>query len=411
MKIAIIGGGASGIAAALSAADENPSAHITILERLDAVGKKILATGNGHCNMTNENISAEHYHSENITAAKKLLSEMPTEKVLSFFENMGLYTMTDDAGRIYPYCRQASMVLDILLAELERKKINVVCGFKAEYIEFSKNKFTITSQWGDIFRADKVIISAGGKAAPKQGTDGGGYRLAKKLGHTYTYIFPSLVAMECDDKVFKGFKGIRVMGGLALFINGEKKTCDVGEIQLTDYGVSGIPAMQLSCLLKKHAIEKQAEIGIDFFPDKTAVELEEIITSKIKKYPNETLENLFLGLLNKKIMYALLERSGAYPLSRKANSLTEEEVKETVFLLKMWKFGVKGTTGWDFAQVTGGGIPLDEIDENFQSKIIPNLYFTGEILDVTGECGGYNLHWAWCSGIKAGKNAAKDQNR
>lgn len=408
MKIAIIGGGASGIAAALSAAEENPSAHITILERLDRIGKKILATGNGHCNMTNENMSADHYYSENTATAKKLLSEMPVEKVISFFENMGLYTMTDDAGRIYPYCRQASMVLDILLLELKRKNINIVCDFKAEDIEFSKNKFTITSQTGNVFRANKVIISAGGKAAPKQGTDGSGYRLAKKTGHTYTYIFPSLVAMECDSKVFKGLKGIRVMGGLTLFINEKKAGCDYGEIQLTDYGVSGIPAMQLSCLLKKHAIEKQAQIGIDFFPEKTSEELKKIITSRIKKYPDETLENLFLGLLHKNIMYAVLKQAGAFPLSRKAQSLTPKETEEIVSLLKLWKFNVKGTTGWDFAQVTGGGIPLDEIDENFQSKIIPNLYFTGEILDVTGQCGGYNLHWAWCSGIKAGKNAAKE---
>ncbi len=408
MKIAIIGGGASGIAAALSAAEENPSAHITILERLDRIGKKILATGNGHCNMTNENMSADHYYSENIEAAKKLLSEMPVEKVLSFFENIGLYTMTDDAGRIYPYCRQASMVLDILLLELKRKNINIVCDFKAEDIEFSKNKFTITSQTGNVFRANKVIISAGGKAAPKQGTDGSGYRLAKKTGHTYTYIFPSLVAMECDSKVFKGFKGIRVMGGLSLFINGKKAGYDYGEIQLTDYGVSGIPAMQLSCLLKKHAIEKQAQIGIDFFPEKTAEELKKIITSRIKKYPDETLENLFLGLLHKNIMYAVLKQADTFPLSRKTQSLTPKETEKIISLLKMWKFNVKGTTGWDFAQVTGGGIPLDEIDENFQSKIIPNLYFTGEILDVTGQCGGYNLHWAWCSGMKAGKNAAKE---
>lgn len=408
MKIAIIGGGASGIAAALSAAEENPYAHITILERLDKIGKKILATGNGHCNMTNENMCADHYYSENTATAKKLLSEMPVEKVLSFFENIGLYTMTDDAGRIYPYCRQASMVLDILLLALKRKNINIVCGFKAEDIEFSKNKFAIKSQTGDIFRADKVIISAGGKAAPKQGTDGSGYRLAKKMGHTYTYIFPSLVAMECDSKVFKGFKGIRVMGGLSLFINGKKAGYDYGEIQLTDYGVSGIPAMQLSCLLKKHAIEKQAQIGIDFFPEKTVEELKKIITSRIKKYPDETLENLFLGLLHKNIMYAVLKQADTFPLSRKAQSLTPKETEKIISLLKMWKFNVKGTTGWDFAQVTGGGIPLDEIDENFQSKIIPNLYFTGEILDVTGQCGGYNLHWAWCSGMKAGKNAAKE---
>ena len=198
------------------------------------------------------------------------------------------------------------------------------------------------------------------------------------------------------------------MGGLSLFINGKKAGYDYGEIQLTDYGVSGIPAMQLSCLLKKHAIEKQAQIGIDFFPEKTAEELKKIITSRIKKYPDETLENLFLGLLHKNIMYAVLKQADTFPLSRKAQSLTPKETEKIISLLKMWKFNVKGTTGWDFAQVTGGGIPLDEIDENFQSKIIPNLYFTGEILDVTGQCGGYNLHWAWCSGMKAGKNAAKE---
>ena len=382
-NIVIIGGGAGGIAAAISAAKTDKNAHITILEGLDRVGKKILATGNGHCNLSNEYISEKCYHSKNYHIMREYIEKMPSSMSIEFFEDMGLFSSSDDAGRIYPYCRQASMVLDILLLALERYKIDVRCGQKVSDINYRKNAFFIKTQTGDEFRADKVILATGGKASPKQGSDGSGYALAEKFGHKSTYLFPSLVPIQCKGSVFKGLKGIRVLCRADLFIDGKKAGSE------TD------------------ASKGNAQIGIDFFPDRNYDEVRRIIADRIKMYPKETLENIFLGLINKRVLFAMLKSLSIEPLSRTADSLGKKEIDLLVSTLKMWKFEITGTLSWDFAQVTGGGIKLDEIDENFESVYRKGLYIIGEILDVTGDCGGYNLHWAWCSGIVAGKSAAE----
>ena len=405
-NIIIVGGGAAGIAAAISAAQTEKNSHITILEGLDRVGKKILATGNGHCNLTNEAMGVEYYHTREKERLGLLMADMPYTMSVEFFKGLGLYTMTDDAGRVYPYCRQASMVLDVLLLALKRLNIELQCQSKVTDIAKKKKGFTVKTQNGNEYRADSVIITTGGKAAPKQGSDGSGYSLAEKLGHSRTYIFPSLVPLQCRGNVFKGLKGIRVLCRLDLFLDGKKAASETGELQLTDYGVSGIPAMQLSGVLGKHASEGNAEIGIDFFPDWSFNELKSIITERIKQYPKESLENAFLGLINKRILFAVLKYLSIEPLSRCADTLGKKEIDLLASTLKMWRFCITGTLGWDFAQVTSGGIRLNEIDDNFQSRLAEGLYFAGEILDVTGDCGGYNLHWAWCSGIRVGKAAA-----
>ena len=408
-KIVIVGGGAGGIAAALSAAKSNPDAHVMILEGLDRVGKKILATGNGHCNLTNEYIDEKCYHSKNKELLKAYIEKMPSSMSIEFFEELGLYSSSDDAGRVYPYCRQATMVLDILLLALKRYGIDVRCEQKVSDISFKNNMFYVRTKSGEEYKADRVIITTGGKAAPKQGSDGSGYALAEKFGHKYNYLFPSLVPLQCKGNVFKGLKGIRVLCRTDLFVDGKKTASERGELQLTDYGVSGIPAMQLSCFLEKNASNGKAQVGIDFFPDMNYEELRKIVFDRIRIYPKETLENIFLGLINKRVLFAMLKYLSIEPLSRTADSLTKKETDLLVSTLKMWKFEVTGTLSWDFAQVTGGGIKLEEIDENFESVYRKGLYIAGEILDVTGDCGGYNLHWAWCSGIMAGRSAALNE--
>ncbi|MCD8357157.1 MAG: aminoacetone oxidase family FAD-binding enzyme [Clostridia bacterium] len=406
-RIIIIGGGAAGIAAAISAAQTNPAAHITILEGLDRVGKKILATGNGRCNLTNEYITPEHYHSQQPERLRELLTQMCTTRTLDFFQSLGLYCTSEDMGRIYPYCKQASMVLDILLLALKRYHIHVVCSCKVIDISISKKAFILKAENGQEYRGDTVILTAGGRAAPKQGTSGTSYPLAVKMGHRYARLYPCLVPLQCKSSVLKGLKGIRVTCQSILYHGKQKLTEELGEIQLTEYGLSGIPALQFSCWLDIPAKETDYTISLDLFPDWSYDDLRSLIQQRIRAYPEETLDNFLLGLINKKILYGVFKTLCIEPLSRTTSSLSKREIDHLVSTLKGWKFPVTGTLSWDHAQVTGGGIFLDEIDDTFASRKQKGLYLAGEMLDAAGDCGGYNLHWAWCSGMAAGKAAAE----
>lgn len=404
-KILIIGGGAAGMSAAISAAKADPSARITILEGLDRVGKKILATGNGRCNLTNQNISPAHYHSGSPRQLKILLAGMPVSKTLDFFHDLGLYCTTEDMGRVYPYSRQAATVLDTLLLALDRSRIHVACGCKVTDIRRNKDGFAVTSKDGQRFQADRVILTAGGMAAPKQGSDGSGLSLAQSLGHHCAPTYPCLTAFRCDAPILKGLKGIRAEGKMTLLVNGKETAAEQGEIQFTDYGLSGIPAFQLSCHLKPGW--KKAELAVDLLPALRKEEIVSYIHDRAKQTPQEPLERFMPGLIHRKLLYAALKSAGISPLSRNASSLTPREMQQLAEILTDWRFPVAGTLGWDQAQVTGGGILLQEIDGSFASQCCPGLYLAGEVLDVVGDCGGFNLHWAWCSGMIAGTAAVQ----
>lgn len=406
-QILIIGGGAAGIAAALGAAEENPAAQITILEGLDRVGKKILATGNGHCNLSNESIRPGCYHTARPDRLEALLADMPAEMSVGFFRKNGLYCTADGAGRIYPYCRQASMVLDVLLLALKRKHIRIVCNCKVAELRFQKGAFHARSVQNESYCGDAVVLTTGGKAAPKQGTDGSGYPLAAAFGHKRTALYPCLVPLQCKHPALKGLKGIRVQCAVRLLADGEPVAEDRGELQLTDYGISGIPAMQLSCYLGQVQGAQKKEVCVDFFPDWDWEELRQLLAQRIEENPAETLETVFLGLLHKRVFYTLLKSAGAEPLRRAAETLSDRELDCLTDLLKGWTLPVTGTLSWEQAQTTGGGIGLEQIDDSFCSVYQRGLYFAGEILDAAGECGGYNLHWAWCSGMAAGRAAAR----
>lgn len=404
--ILVIGGGAAGLAAAITAARENPAARVTVLERMDRVGKKILATGNGRCNLTNMGASFAHFYSSDKGALKRALEGMTPASVVDFFASLGLLCQEEDEGRVYPYCKQASMVLDVLLQALERLNITVQCSCAVTGIGRNKGKFAVKTADGQTLNADAVILTCGGKAAPKLGSDGSGYGLAKAVGHSCTALYPALVAFQCDMNGLGGLKGIRAEAGLTLLAGTHLLGKEVGEVQFTEYGLSGIPAMQLSGRLSRLRKGEKCTALVDLFP---AWEHEALFRNlKTRQKTQETLENLLLGTIHKRLAYAVLKSAGLQPLSRPAASLTPAELHRLADTLKAWPFPVTGTQGWDNAQVTGGGIPLAEIDSiTMESKTQPGLYLAGEVLDVAGDCGGFNLHWAWCSGIRAGKAAAK----
>ena len=407
-QIIIIGGGAAGLAAALSARRQDPAAGITVLERLDRVGKKILATRNGRCNLTNSNASPEHYYSSDRSALKRAMNGMTVPVVLDFFASLGLLCQEEDEGRIYPYCKQASMVMDVLLRALERENVDVQCGCTVTAISRSRGKFALKTADGKVLPADAVILTAGGKAAPKLGSDGSGFVLAQSLGHRCTPLYPALVALKCDMNLHGGLKGIRAEAGLTLMAGEYRLGVEAGEVQFTEYGLSGIPIMQLSGRLSRLRKGEKCTALVDLFPNWQPEALFRMLKTRQAQDRGGTLETLLLGTIHKRLAYAVLKAAGLQPLSRSAASLSNAELHRLADTLKAWPFAVTGTQGWDTAQVTGGGIPLAEVDtDTMMSKLQHGLYLAGEVLDVVGDCGGYNLHWAWCSGIRAGQAAAK----
>ena len=404
--ILVIGGGAAGMAAAITAARENPSIRVTIVERMDRVGKKILATGNGRCNLTNMGASFAHFYSSDKGTLKRALEGMTPAVVLDFFTSLGLLCQEEEEGRVYPYCKQASMVLDVLLHALERLNITVRCGCTVTGIGRNKGKYAVKTADSQTMTADAVILTCGGRAAPKLGSDGSGYTLVKALGHSCTALYPALVAFKCDMNGLGGLKGIRAEAGLTLLAGDHLLGKEVGEVQFTEYGLSGIPAMQLSGRLSRLRKGERCTALVDLFPDWDHEAL--FRNLKARQKTQDTLETLLLGTVHKRLAYAVLKSAGLQPLSRSAASLNNGELHRLVDTLKAWPFPVTGTQGWDNAQVTGGGVPLGEMDiATMASKLQPGLYLAGEVLDVAGDCGGFNLHWAWCSGIRAGKAAAK----
>ncbi len=407
--ILIIGGGAAGMAAAIAAARRAPEADVTILERMDRVGKKILATGNGRCNLTNMEASLPHFYSKDRGALKYALEGMEPAVVLDFFRSLGLMCQEEEEGRVYPYSKQASMVLDVLLQALDGLNIRVECGSAVKEIVRSQGRFAVKTAEGKSYPADGVILACGGKAASKLGSDGSGYALAKAMGHSCTPLYPALVAFKCDMKDHGGLKGIRARAGLTLLAGEKILGEENGEVQFTEHGLSGIPAMQLSGRLSDLRKGETCTALVDLFPHMD----HDMLLQELKaRKSQDTLENLLLGTVHKRLAYAVLKSAGLSPLSRPCVTLTNTELRRLANTLKAWPFRVTDTQGWENAQVTGGGIPLREIDlDTMQSLRQPGLYLAGEVLDVIGDCGGFNLHWAWCSGIRAGEAAAKAVQR
>ncbi|MBR4173409.1 MAG: NAD(P)/FAD-dependent oxidoreductase [Clostridia bacterium] len=383
-KVAILGGGASGIMAAITAA--RCGSKVVLLERNHRIGKKLLMTGNGRCNITNMNVGADSYNSAFVCDALKNFSVADT---LDFFKKIGLLTYVEDEGRVYPVTNQASAVLDILRFELERRNIEIVCDFDTVKIEKNEKGFVITEKNGKKVTADRVVVALGGKSAPSTGSDGGGYRLLEMLGHSVKTPEKALVQLKTD----KSIKGVRCLCKVSL--NGKSET---GEVQFTGYGLSGIPVLNLS----KYAKDGD-RITLDMIPDFTETELFEYL----KKRDNQPLETYLVGMLNKPLGQMLLKECNIGKLTRESGSLEEFEIEKIAKKLKNWCFAVTGKMGWDNSQVTSGGIELLEVNpKTMESTLVKELYLSGEILDIDAPCGGFNLQWAWSSGYLAGKNAA-----
>lgn len=393
--------------AAISAA--RLGAHVTILEKNPRVGKKILATGNGRCNFTNVNAGYSCYSSENPGFVQKALSDFTASDAISFFEELGIQHKVEEMGKVFPMSDQASSILDVLLYELNRLGVNIICDSNVVDIIPENGSFILKTKDGNKYRGDSVVLAPGGKAMPSSGSDGYGYDLALKLGHTMTDTFPALVQLMLEGDYFKRIDGVKFIGTAEIIDNNGSVIKDRGDILFTNYGVSGPPVLQISRkageLLKSG---KQATLKISILDTMSKEEVTDLIDRRFKTDLNKTLEFSFVGLINKRLIPVVLLQAGISDLKRPVSGITSKERDRIAEILTDWRFNIRGTKSWPSAQVTAGGINTREIDENtMESFLIKGLYFAGEIMDVDGMCGGYNLQWAWSSGFIAGRSAAK----
>ena len=401
--VAVIGGGASGMMAAVTAASEG--ARVILLEHKDRIGKKILSTGNGRCNFTNIHQEPICYHSEDPLFPWEVVERFNAQAVISFFFQLGVYSKNRN-GYIYPNSDQASAVLDAFRMELDRLKVEIRTGVECREIRPGKKGFTVLTDQGPV-RADRVILCAGSKAAPTTGSDGSGYDLAKMLGHRILPVLPALTALKCEEKFFKSIAGVRANGSVSIWSGGECIAKDTGEIQLTDYGISGIPVFQVSRYASKLLYEKkETDAVLDFMPDFTKEQTNAFLRARAKTRPDKSAEMFLIGLFHKKLC-DLWIRLSEIPRQRKAGELTEDEIARLTSLIKEFRVRVRETNPYDKAQVCCGGVDTREVNpETLESVYVPGVYFAGEILDVDGMCGGYNLTFAWASGYVAGKAAS-----
>lgn len=379
--VIIVGGGAAGLACGVRLA-ENSKLKILILEAGERAGKKLAATGNGQGNVSNSDIAIEHYRSGNLSTVKKIIcadanSDLWSDGLDIFEPNL---FVTDERGRVYPSGRQASALVDCLLRKISALGIELKLSAKVTDIRsMPDGSLEITIESGEKYSAKHVVLATGGKAQKQFKTDGSAYKLAEKLGHRITPLYPSLVQLKTDTTYTKTLKGIRTECKVCAVVDGQVVRTEVGDVIFTDYGVSGNAIFYISPAFS----EKCGQIIVDLLPEFTHERITGILKKRLAAgYPNT---EILSGLVHNQIGRAVIKRA--------ANS----DINKIVQTLKNFTLEVTGTLGFDYAQVTHGGVDMRDISDNLQSKLVKNLYFAGEILDVDGDCGGYNLHWAFTS--------------
>lgn len=403
-RIIIVGGGASGLVAAIVAARNG--AEVTIIEQKDKLGKKILSTGNGRCNLTNEYMGLECFRGDDTSVVSKVLEQFGYKDTVSFFERLGVI-LKNRQGYIYPISDQASTILDVLCFEISRLNVRVILEESVKDIKKISQEFFIKTNKTS-YTCDAVILATGGKAASIFGSDGSGYHLAKLFGHSVTTVVPALVQLVGAGNYFKQVSGVRTNAEVKLFVNEEFVASDTGELQLTNYGISGIPVFQVSRYAAKALYDKNSVTAeIDFLPTMSEDKLKKYIISRKETQGHRLAEEFFIGMLHSKLAVMLLKE--AYiPLHISANEIRDDKWDKLLNFIKHFKVEIVETNSFEQAQVCAGGVCTNEVNANtMESNLIDDLYLIGELLDVDGICGGYNLQWAWATGYIAGKNAAK----
>ena len=399
MVIGIIGGGASGMAAAL-AASENKDARVVLFERQARVGRKLSATGNGRCNLSNLHAGTGGYHGDEAAFSDYAIAKFGPEETLCWFRQLGLFTVAEESGRVYPYSDQANSVVDVLRFALERENIRVNLGFEVEKVKKTDTGFRVESKEESLL-CDKLIIACGGLAGTKLGGTMSGYKLLRSFGHRCTRLRPTLVQLKSAWSGVSALKGVRCNCHAAIFHNGQLHSESTGELQFTEYGLSGPVIFEIS----RDACQGTGAwiCRLDFLPDME----ENTIKTELLRRRNTNLpvSELLTGILHNRLGRVITQDlgiSGYVPVSQ----LEENEIAAISCAVKNFEVTLTEPMGMDSAQVTAGGIVTKEFDNmTMESRLVPGLYACGEVLDVDGDCGGYNLQWAWSSGRLAGGHA------
>lgn len=397
MTIGIIGAGAAGMAAALAAA-ENQNNQVVLLERQARVGRKLLATGNGRCNLSNLHAAERVYHGDDPYFSKTAIGAFGPKETLAWFETLGLYTVAEESGRVYPYSDQANSVVDVLRLALEKPNITLKTGFDVQKIKKEAQGFLV-SNGEETVCCDKLIVACGGLAGTKLGGSMAGYKLLAKLGHKCTRLRPTLVQLKCGWAGVVSLKGVRANCHAKILRDGEVFAQSAGELQFTEYGISGPVVFEIS---RDVCQGKGTWSAIfDFLPDWT----EERLLKALEKREEMPLEELLTGILHNRLGRVLTRCAGVKGKTY-VKELTPEELQAVCHCVKGFQLELTEPLGMDSAQVTAGGVITADFDpKSMESKLVPGLYACGEVLDVDGDCGGYNLQWAWSSGRMAGLHA------
>lgn len=404
-SIAIIGGGAAGLAAAVFCAREQACGDgIVVLEKGARVGKKLLATGNGTCNLSNRYASPSHYHGEGAAAfTTPALAAFSPNDCVDFFRTLGVVCSEREEGRTYPLCRQAGAVLDCLRLSLTAYGVEERCNVTVTSVKPNGDSFRLTLADGDSLRARRVIVAVGGAASPSLGGSADGYTLLTALGHHKTPLFPSIVQVQTDTTWVRAVKGLRTDATVTFCLNGQPLCSRTDELLFTEYGISGPAVMHISRAVGDWERRRRGEMTavLDLLPALDDAAVADLIHARSAL--DRTAADFFTGLLHKRIGQTVCRAAG-FSLDRRMVGLSAAEEQRLLTAVKHLSLPVRGTQGFAAAQVTAGGISTAEVcPETLESRRVPGLYLIGEVLDVDGDCGGYNLHWAWASAHAAAK--------
>jgi predicted Rossmann fold flavoprotein len=405
-EIIIIGGGASGLMAAVMAARNG--ARVTVLERMQRVGKKLLATGNGRCNLTNRRLDASHYHGASPEFLDAVFRQFGLDQTLAFFDELGVPVVEEDGGKLFPQNQQASSVLDVLRYEMTALGVTEVCDVIVHVVQRKQGTIQCICGNGQTFAAQRVIVCAGGKSSPNLGSNGGGFKIAQALGHTLIEPFPALVQGCLDAPYLNHVAGVALQGQAQVFVDGVLQRAETGELLFAKYGISGTAILQVSRVISESTQNnRDTRLRLDLFPEHSPDALAARIQERIAKNPAKPIDFCFVGFLHKRLISVLLRIAGIESLQRPCGELTPAEIARVAAVLKSWEIPCTGTQSWMFSQVTAGGVDTREVDPvTLESQCAPGIHFAGEVLDVDGDSGGYNLQWAWSSGAVAGIHAA-----
>lgn len=396
----IIGCGASGIACAIKAAANSKIKNITILEKQSKIGRKLLSTGNGRCNFTNINAKRSNYHGSFAKYVDVVFEKYSSKRIIEIFKSYGLVSKVESEGRVYPYSNHASSVVDILRLRLDSLDVDIVCDCEVKSVIKNKGIFQINTN-GDTYFSKKVVFASGSSAGNNLGGSMKGINILKGLGHSYSHITPALCPIMVKSNVLLSIKGVRSTGKVALLCNDNIIKEEFGEIQFAEKALSGICIFNLATYIKG---KYDYLIKVSLLPGYSEKKLIEMMKFRVNILENRLCEDLYTGLFNKKLGLALLSECNIRP-GKPIKYLTGKEINKLTSIINNWIFKVTGLADFSKAQVVSGGINGNEINPStMESKLIPNLYICGEVIDIDGECGGYNLQFAFASGFLAGEN-------